>query len=288
MLSIALAFGSALSWGTGDYLGGIQTKRWPVQLVILGSATGGALFALAVALIDAQPVPPIEDLAMGAAAGVVGMIALVAFYQGLAIGTMSIVAPISATGTAIPVVWGVVALGEKLSALAFAAIIVTVTGVILASREQDAEAAGEVSSADHRRSVIFAIVAALGFGAVFVLIAEAGDVSTAFPAVALKVTSFVLMLLVVLLFKRDILTGALPDAREWIAIASIGCFDVGANILYAMATNEGEVAIASVVSSMFPITTVLLAHRFLGERLAGSQRIGVVLALLGVLTLAAA
>lgn len=286
MLSIALAFGSALSWGTGDFLGGLQTKRWPVQLVILGSAVGGAFFALFVALADSQPVPPVEDLAMGCAAGVVGMVALVAFYQALAIGTMSIVAPISATGTAIPVLWGVVALGERLSALAFAAIVVTVVGVILASREQDADAAGEVSSADHRRSVLFSFVAAVGFGAVFVLIAEAGQESTAWPAVALKITSFTLMLLVVLLFSRGVLADPPRGARAWLPIVCVGFFDVGANILYAMATQEGEVAIASVVSSMFPITTVLLAHRFLGERIAGSQRVGVAMALIGVLALA--
>ena len=285
MLSIALAFGSALSWGTGDFLGGIQTRRWPVQLVILGSATGGALLALVVALADAQTVPPVDDFAMGAAAGVVGMVALVAFYQALAIGTMSIVAPISSTGTAIPVVWGV-ANGERLSMLAIVAILVTVTGVILASREQDAGAAGKVSAADHRQSVIYSFVAAAGFGGVFVLIAEAGEVSTAWPAFALKVTSFVLMLLYVLVFSRGVL-GDRPQRRDWLPIVCVGFFDVGANILYAMATNEGEVAIASVVASMFPVTTVLLAHKFLGERLAGSQRVGVVLALVGVISLAA-
>jgi drug/metabolite transporter (DMT)-like permease len=286
MLSIALAFGSALAWGTGDFLGGIQTKRWPVQLVILGSAVGGVAFALAYALIDGQTIPPGHDLLLGSCAGVVGMVALVAFYQALAIGTMSIVAPISATGTAIPVVWGV-ANGEKLSALAFAAIVVTVAGVILASREQDASAAGEVSSADHRQSIIYSFVAAVGFGTVFILIAEAGSVSTAWPAVALKLTTFALMGLFVLALRRDVLADP-PSGRMWLPIVVVGFFDVGANILYAAATQEGEVAIASVVASMFPITTVLLAHRILGERLAGSQRVGVLLALAGVIVLAAA
>jgi drug/metabolite transporter (DMT)-like permease len=194
---------------------------------------------------------------------------------------MSIVAPISATGTAIPVVFGIID-GDDITLLAGIGLVVTVIGVMLASREQDeAAATSNVSDADHRASILLAIVAAVGFGTIFVLIAEASTENIFWPAVALKGTTFVFMSVFMLFFARRI-PKPWPVKVEWLPLLLIGCFDVGANTTFALSSNHGQLSITAVVASMFPVTTVLLAYKFLGERLARLQLVGIVLALAGL------
>lgn len=284
MLSIALALASAISWGTGDFLGGLKTRRFAVPLVLVGTSTGGVLLALAMSLVSSQEIPPAGDLLLGAISGAIGLVALGAFYQALAIGTMSIVAPVSASGTAIPVIWGI-ANGESLSALAYGGLVAVVLGVMIASREQDAAHEGQPVALNHRASILLALVAAVGFGAIYVLIAEAATVSEFWPIVALKGTSLLLVgILVVVAGSR--IKGERPSGNAWLPLLVVGMLDVTANATYAFATKEGPVAISAVVASMFPITTVILAHIFLGERIAPSQKAGVALALVGVVVLA--
>lgn len=284
MLSIALALASAISWGTGDFLGGLKTRRFAVPLVLVGTSTGGVLLALAMSLVSNQEVPPSGDLMLGAISGAIGLVALGAFYQALAIGTMSIVAPVSASGTAIPVIWGI-ANGESLSALAYCGLVAVVLGVMIASREQDAAHEGQPVALNHRASILLALVAAAGFGAIYVLIAEAATVSEFWPIVALKGTSLLLVGILVLVAGSRI-KGERPRGNAWLPLLVVGMLDVTANATYAFATKEGPVAISAVVASMFPITTVILAHIFLGERIAPSQKAGVALALIGVVVLA--
>ncbi|MBJ7459182.1 MAG: DMT family transporter [Thermoleophilaceae bacterium] len=289
MLAIALALSAAVSWGTGDFLGGIAARRYALLWVLLASSLGGLVVSGSGSLISGDPVPPQSDLAISALAGLAGLVALAAFYEALAIGTMSIVAPITATGSSIPVLWGVVGRGETLTPFAIFAIVVAVCGVILASREQDKAETTGVDEATHRRSVLLAIVAAVGFGTIFTLIAEAGEESIYWPAAVLKLTTLgaVVLILLVGVTRRSAL-GERPVGSGWLFPISIGFFDVTANITFAAATQQGALAITSVVSSLYPVITVMLAFVFLHERLAVSQRVGVVMALLGVVMLAAA
>src|SRR5204862_8309065 len=161
VLAIALGLSSSLFWGLGDFLGGLQSRRVRVLAVLLVSQASG-LAAIAVAIAIARPdVPALVDLWPAAAAGVAGAIALSAFYRALAIGTMSIVAPISATGAAVPVVVGIAG-GDRPAAVQVAGIVAAVVGVVLASRELDEpQTAGRVPE---RTSIALALVAALGFG----------------------------------------------------------------------------------------------------------------------------
>lgn len=284
MLSIALALASAISWGTGDFLGGLKSKRFAVPLVLVGTSTGGVLLALTLSLASGQEIPPNDDLLLGAISGVIGLVALGAFYKALAIGTMSIVAPVSASGTAIPVIWGIAG-GESLSALAYGGLVAVVVGVMIASREQDAAHEGQPVAINHRASIILALVAAAGFGAIYVLIAESAGVSELWPIVALKGTSLLFVGVLVLVAGSRI-SGERPSGNAWLPLLIVGMLDVTANATYAFATKEGPVAVSAVVASMFPITTVILAHIFLGERIARSQKAGVALALTGVVVLA--
>lgn len=285
MLSIALALSSALLWGTGDFLGGLASRRYALAWVLCGTAVGGLILGTTISLLSGDPFPPTHDAVLGAIAGVAGLIGLAAFYHALAIGTMSIVAPISATGASIPVVWGVTN-GESLSALAIVAILVVVSGVMLASREQTPEDVEPKES--HTLSVALALVAAAGFGTVFTLIGEASDSSVYWPSAILKMTTLTgALLFVAFSALRGADLGVRPAGRQWLFPLAIGCFDVSANVTFAAATQEGQIAIASVVSSLYPVTTVLLAYAFLHERLARSQLAGVAMALGGVAVLAA-
>lgn len=289
MIAILLALSAAVSWGTGDYLGGIASRRFALLWVLLASAFGGLLVSGTATVISGDDAPTLEHFILAAFAGVAGLVALAAFYQALAIGTMSIVAPITATGSAIPVLWGVIGRGESLTLFAIFAIIVVVTGVILASREQDEARTTGVDDATHRRSILLAMVAAIGFGTIFILIAEAGEESIYWPAATLKVTTLGLVVLILLLAgARRTTWGARPRGREWLFPITIGFFDVTANITFAAAAQQGKLAITSVVSALYPVITVILAFIFLHERLAVSQRVGVVMALAGVVMLAAA
>lgn len=289
MIAILLALSAAVSWGTGDYLGGIASRRFALLWVLLASAFGGLLLSGTATVISGDEAPTQEHFVLASLAGVAGFVALAAFYQALAIGTMSIVAPITATGSAIPVLWGVIGRGESLTLFAVIAIVIAVTGVILASREQDEAETSGVDDATHHRSILLAIVAAIGFGTIFALIAEAGEESIYWPAATLKLTTLGLVAVILLAAgARRATWGARPRGRQWLFPIVIGFFDVSANITFAASAQQGKLAITSVVSSLYPVITVLLAFVFLHERLAVSQRVGVVMALVGVVMLAAA
>ena len=235
--------------------------------------------ALVVALAG-ESAPAASELWPAAAGGVAGVVALAAFYRGLAIGTMSIVAPISATGAVVPIAVGL-ATGERLGAAEAVGIVLAVAGVVLASREaapEDSSAAGVA-----RRSVLLALVAAVGFGTFFVGMDAAADADVFWALLTARSASFTVLLVAVAVARPRF-----PDRPAAIAgLGVIGLLDLGANVLYAAATTQGLLSIAAVTSSLYPVVTILLAHSILGERIRPVQRVGVVAALLGVALIAA-
>ncbi|MDX6719108.1 MAG: hypothetical protein QOJ63_1362, partial [Solirubrobacteraceae bacterium] len=165
MVAVAVALGSSLLWGLADYLGGVKSRRYPVAVVLSCMyLTSLAVVAAIVAARGAEP-PGAEAVAAGLCAGLFAIAALTAFYRALAIGTMSIVAPIASTGVVLPVLVGLAA-GDQPGPLRSVGLAVAVLGVVLASRESDA---GASDARRQRRSVVLAIVAGLGFGMYFVL-----------------------------------------------------------------------------------------------------------------------
>lgn len=284
MLSIALALTSALSWGTGDFLGGMAARRYGLAWVLCGTAFGGALLGISISLISGDPMPGTHDALLALVAGVAGLIGLACFYHALAIGTMSIVAPVSATGVTVPVVWGLTH-GESVSALAAGAMVLVVVGVMLASREQS-DVAGQ-NNESHALSVVLSLLSGLSFGIVFTLIAETADASVYWPSALLKISTLTGAVLFVCFQKlRGSDPGVRPVGRWWLYPIAIGFFDVSANVAYAAAVTHGQIAVASVASSLYPVTTVILAYIILHERLIRSQLVGVAMALAGVALLA--
>ncbi len=279
MLGIALALGSSLCWGVSDFLGGVQSRRLPLLRVMLVTQAVGLAGIAVLLAIRGRPAPALHHLLPAIGGGVAGLAGLTCFYRGLAIGTMSIVAPISATGVAVPVIVGIAG-GERPAGVQIAGILAAGVGVVLASREVGAE---PVAAARARASIGLALVAALGFGLFFVGLRAGARSDPWWAAFAGRGTSTALLCLAAL---------AVSSARSggWRlppVLLLIGLLDVGANVLFALATRHGLLSVVSVLSSLYPLATVLLARAVLGERVARVQEMGIAVALAGVLLIAA-
>ena len=271
-----LALVAAVAWGLADFLGGAASRRLPTALVLLRSEVAG-LLALAVVLPLGGWRTPGAYLGWGAAAGVFGIAATAFFYRALALGTMSVVAPIAGTGLVVPVVAGLVA-GERPSAVQLGGIALAAFGVVLASGP---ELRGD---GVQRRSVLYAVCAAAGFGLALTFVPLAGEGRWA-------MTTTVLTLVALALTSSYVVARRPASPRfsvgEHAAVGAIGVLNVVALGLYAVASTRGLVAVVSVLASLYPVVTVLLAQGFLRERLRGVQLGGVTAAFAGVVCLAA-
>jgi drug/metabolite transporter (DMT)-like permease len=278
MVAVALALAASSCWGIADFLGGLQSRRLAVAVVLCMVQGTGLVLVLVVVAVTGEPPPGGRAIALSLAAGVAGVCALGAFYRALAIGTMSIVAPISASGVALPVVVGV-ATGDALSTVVSIGLVVTVAGVVLASREQhdDAEQA-----AAGRASLGLALLAAVGFGSYLALSDAAADDSVLW--LLLLARAIVVPVLAVGAWARGMRP---PRGAPAAALVAAGTLDVGATGLFAVANTKGALSIVSVVGSLYPLTTVILAWVVLGERIRPVQRVGAAAAIAGVAMIAA-
>lgn len=281
MLAVALGLGSSLLWGLADFGGGLQARRVALLVVLAVSQAAGLAGIAILVAASGEPFPGVAGLTPAALGGVAGMVALAAFYRGLAIGTMSIVAPISATGAAVPVLVGL-STGDRPGPAVVVGIAIALAGVVLAAREEAPE--GSQAAAVARRSVALALVAALGFGAFFVgMDASAGDAGVLWALLGARIASFS-MIAAALAVARPRAPG---DPRLLGLLAGIGLLDLGANGCFAAATNEGLLSVASVLGSLYPLVTVILARAVLGERVRRLQELGIAAALVGVVLIAA-
>jgi drug/metabolite transporter (DMT)-like permease len=278
MTAVLLSLAASCCWGCSDFLGGLQSKRVPVPVVLAIVEAVGLVGVVAVIVITGEALPDTRAIVLSVVAGSAGALALGCFYRALAIGTMSIVAPISATGVTIPVIIGI-ATGDKLSVVVSAGLAITFIGVVIASRESHDE--GSESARGSRLSIGLALLAATGFGSYFVLSDAAADESVLWLlALARFVTIPVLVAIAVVRHMPA------PPRRAGAALALAGTLDCGATGLYGLANTKGALSIVSVVGSLYPIATIVLARIVLGERIRPAQRVGVAAALIGVAMIA--
>jgi drug/metabolite transporter (DMT)-like permease len=272
----ALALASALLYGTGDFLGGLLTRRAPALLVVaLGQLAGLAVLLLLVVFAPAAA-PTAADLAWGAAAGLFGGGGVALLYRALAVGTMSVIAPATAVcAVAVPVM-GDLAGGDRPGAQALAGIALAIVAIVLISQTPSTGTAG--ATATHRRiphGLGVALLSGVLIGGFFLALAETQSAAGFWPLVAARVTSvscFVAgMLIAGQAWRLPRSTGAL--------IAAGGVLDMAANALYLLATRGGPLARVVTLASLYPASTVLLARVVLGERLGRAQAAGVVAAL---------
>jgi drug/metabolite transporter (DMT)-like permease len=274
--AIALALGVSVSWGVGDFLGGLWSRRLPVLAVLAVSEVAG-LAAIVVLVAGRQdPAPGREAFLAAVAAGAAGGIGLAALYRGMAVGAMAVVAPISAASAVIPVVVGVIE-GERPSGLQTAGIAAVLSGVALVSREPRGDGGTRLAA-----GVGLALLAALGFGSYFVFIDVASDDSATWAVLVSRATATIGAFAVA--FARGDLR---LQPADIVAVAPVGLFDVGANALLAVALTKGFVSVVSVVSSLYPVVTIVLARIALRERIGRGQAVGITAALTGVALISA-
>ena len=274
MLAAALALAAAVSWGIGDFLGGFKSRTLrPVAVLVVAQPVGAALLANWVAARGQGPPGP--AVLWACLAAVLGTAGLVAFYRGMAAGALSIVAPIAGAGAAIPVIWGL-ARGDHPSLvqeLGFAAAFV---GVLLASFERRPEAARFAAG------VGWAAVALLAFGFYYVPMHAASQGDFLWAAFIFRLTSLTLIAAAWLALRpRRANRADLP------ALAAIGVLDTGGNVFFAAASESGLVSVVSILASLYPVVTVLLARAVLHERVHRSQELGICLALAGIALISA-
>ena len=276
-MPIALWFGlgSGLGWGTADFFGALLARRRSALTVALWSQLcGGTIWGL-VLLLTGQPFAT-ENLLWGMAAGLFGGFTLAIFYRAMALGMISIVAPVTACGASIPVLFSL-AHGEIPSALALVGIGLAFLGIVLVSRPAPDHSS---QAADARRALALALLGAVGFGAYFVMLDQGAAAGPALPWVVFgtRLASVPLLLAFTLAIGRP----PTWPGRAILPIASIGLLDTSANGLFAVASTLGNLGEVAVLGSLYPVATVLLARLVLRERLARPQAAGVSLALGGV------
>lgn len=277
-MSVLLALGASLSWGFADFGAGVGARRLPVLVVAAVGQTAGLLLAGAFVLATRAAVPSGTQLAWAAFAGLIGIVGIGAFYRALAIGTMGVVGPITATASVVPVVYGL-ARGERPSTVQGVGVALAVVGVVAASLERSP------GRAAHRFGigVGLALIAALSFGGSLIGLSRAAPGGTGWAVFTMR-AAVVPLLLVATAVLRPRLASA---GRAWALLVAVGLGDTGATLLYGAASTRGLLSVVAVLSSLYPIVIVVLARVLLAERVARPQLAGVALALTGVALISA-
>lgn len=269
-----IALMSSLLWGTSDFLGGIVSRRISSFVVVAMSQLAGLIFALVLAISFRSWQSPLAYMPWAVLASLSGAGGLIIFYRALATGTMGVVAPISATAGVIPVAVGL-ATGDALSVVAIFGAIGIGLGVMLASGPELRHGAGW-------QPLAMAGSAAVLFGIALVAIAQGSQTSPIMTMLGMRVVSVVLIGSYVMWLWRRGKVQLNGHIRLVLVVALCGVLDVGANLAFGYASAAGELALVSILGSLYPLVTALLAASFLHERLARIQYVGVVLALAGL------
>ena len=261
-------FAAAAAWvyGLGDFCGGRASRRLDsISVTLYGQLFG--LILLGVALLGfGDPIAPLVDGGWGALAGASGLVGLGLLYYCLANGAMTVVGPLTAVVSAVlPVIVGF-ALGERPSGLATVGIVAALVGIVLVTG-----AIGTPHVPTAPRIVVLTVLGGVGFGLLYVLLDQTSDESGMWPLAAARAVSIGIATVIVLGRRRR---G--PVGRIGLFAVLAGVFDMGANVLFVLATREGLLSLVSVITALYPVSTILLAVRFDGERLSRSQVVGLV------------
>ncbi len=265
---------SALSWGAGDFGGGIASRRAPLLGIVLLTQAAGMVIALGIFAIRNEGVPSPADIGWSVAAGFAGVIGISALYAGLAAGRMSIVAPVTGVlAVAIPVAAGIVLEGVPRTEV-LAGIALAIAAVALVSQVKD--------ESGRSGGLRYALIAGSGIGVFNVLIGQVTDGFVFGPLTIMRGTQVVILVTVVLVGRRPWRMAP----RLVPAVLLIGLLDMGGNAFFIVARQAGDLAVASTLSSLYPVTTVILAAIVLRERIGRQHAVGILLAATAVALIA--
>ncbi len=279
-MAIFLGVIVAAAFGSGDFLGGYASRRVSTVMV-LAIVQGCALVGAAIIVLGFGGDPTGDDLLLGAGAGALNVTALGCLYAGLATGRMGIVAPLTAVISAcVPVAWGL-AHGDTLPTLAVVGVVLAVGAGGLVAHERDDPSSDRGRAT---RAVLLAVVAGVLFGCSLVAYAETAHASGAWPVLAGRVAAATLAIGLALVVVRKVRVAR--DDR-WMAVGA-GVLDVTATALLLVAVREGLISLVAPVSALGPAFTVIWAWVVLREPVGRLQLVGLVVALAGIVMIAAA
>jgi uncharacterized membrane protein len=271
---VLLGLAAAIAWGAGDFGGGWTGRRAPVLGVGLGVDGMGLVVMLVVAVGSGEPMPGPETLLLAALAGVFAVAGIVGLYTGLAVGRMGVVAPVTGLiAASLPVVVGFARQGMP-GAEVVAGIGCALVAVVLVSRSHDP--AGGPSGIE------YAVVAGIGLGLFNVAVGAFPEHRVAWPLVVIKGAALIALVAIVVVGRRPwrIPRPVLP------ALVAVALLDLAGNGLYVLATQAGRLDVAATLSSLYPVTTVVLAILLLQERVSRSHLAGIIMAGLAIALIA--
>jgi drug/metabolite transporter (DMT)-like permease len=264
-----LAIAAAIGFGVADVTGAVATRRTSATVASFGLQLAGFPL-LVVGLVALPGTVSVRALALGALAGAVGNLGLVLYLRSMAVGPIGVISPISAlVGAGVPVAWGVWVSGDQLSTLQLAGVVAGMIAVVMVAWSPGASlrAFGSAGPA-------VAFVAGILFGLFFVALDATPPESGLWPLVGARVTgAAVIAAMLATMRTRPVLRGT----RGLVMLS--GTADMAANLLFLLATRTGLLSLASLLTSLYPVVALLLAHQLLGERLTRLQASGVAVAL---------
>jgi drug/metabolite transporter (DMT)-like permease len=285
MLVLTLALGASLCYGVSNFLGPQLVRRHElVTVLVLSQVAALGACALYLALDSGRSLPsPDVWLALLGGAGNAG--GLIGFYKAAELGPLAVVAPIGASGAAIPVVWGL-ASGDSLKPAQAVGLVLAMGGAVLVARRKATDpdhsrARGAGGLQNHRASVLWASASAVAFGVFLTALPKASEHGRAW---ALFDARMALVALLAVWAGRELLTIRFVRGSALLAIP--GVLLVIGTIMYTTAAAHGQLSLVSVLGSLFPVVTVGLGVALLGERLSGWQTIGLAAALTGIVLIA--
>ena len=272
MLSIVYGILSATTWGAADFIGGLASKRTsPYRVLFLAEIAGMIPFTV-LALLLREPMPSAGDMLLGAGSSLIGLTGLLILYRALAVGQMTIAAPVSALFAAfIPVIFGFFTLGAPSTT--------TLIGFVFAFT-----AVWFISQADMTnwrfslRDLRLPLLSGLFFGLYFLILHRATLNAFFWPLAAARFAGFVALGIYTLFARQP----GLPPRDLWGFSIVNGILDIGGNAFYVLAAQTGRLDVAAVLSALYPASTVLLAWIILKERISWLQTFGVVLAFVAI------
>lgn len=269
-LTIIFGLAAAAAWGSGDFTGGYSARRVGTFPTVFISYVIGLVVLTVVALAKQEVITSAADMVWGALAGLSGMIGLASLFRGFRMGRMGIVAPISASlAAALPVIF--TAFTESLPGqIQLLGFVLALTGIWLLSRPE--EFGGRPAG------IGLAVIAGLGFGGFFTMLDQVSEGAVFWPLVAGRLACCIAMVIFAAVRRQPV---AVAPSQVWV-IALAGLLDIGGNLFFLLAIQAGRLDVATVLASLYPAVTTLLAWLVAGERMARQQVVGVAAAVLAI------
>jgi drug/metabolite transporter (DMT)-like permease len=286
MVAVLLALATSGLYGLASFCGGIASRRaGGLTVAAVSQVVGVPVLALIVCFVPGRP--SMTDLWWGVATGVAGAVALGLFYQALATGRISVVAPIAAAvGACLPVVVGLIA-GERPGRPVLIGVALAIGAIVLIGQDAPSERPvarnGSPPVSKSRHALVLALVSGLAIGTFYICIREVAPAAGLWPLVVARVVSLS-ALLATTRIKR--LSLRLPPGVSLTAGAA-GAIDMAANACYLLAVHRGLLSVVATLASLYPAVTVVLARIVLAERLRGVQMAGIAVAMTGAAMIAA-